>query len=198
MISHVDSVYRLNYLTKLEKLEQKLSMFEYNNKVLKEGAVKVSILPPLPKPGDNLGVFRSFMGWLLQIQSHSLVLIIGLVGFGLLGAAGATFIKETGRREKDGGPFVEDLPGVLIKGLSAALVVFLVFQGSLALLTGASNTPPDESLFFFLALSAAVFSDNTWDWARNKFEKTLDDIDKEGKSEQQKAPEKSESAEEKQ
>ncbi|HAA15907.1 MAG TPA: hypothetical protein DCE41_31030, partial [Cytophagales bacterium] len=71
-----------------------------------------------------------------------------------------------------GGPFVEDLPGVLIKGFTASMVIFLGIQGSLAVL-GNGGEPPDSNLLFFMALVGAVFSDRAWDWARQKFEETL-------------------------
>jgi len=130
-------------------------------------------LPVRPAQGDNLGPLNKIMGWLLRIESYTLVVIVGLVGFGFLGAAGASFIKEHNRRRTKGGPLVENLADVLIKGFTAALVVFLGMQGGLALLANNDQATPNNNLIFFLALVAAVFSDTAWDWARQRFERTI-------------------------
>ncbi|MEL6538280.1 MAG: hypothetical protein AAFQ98_22865 [Bacteroidota bacterium] len=133
---------------------------------------RLGSVPKRSKQGDYLGIFEEFMGWLLEIESYSLVMVIGMAGFGLLGAASGSFIRETDRRRKKGGPLVADLPGVMIKGFTASMVIFLGIQGSLTILGGGGD-PPDSNLLFFLALVAAVFSDKAWDWAEDKFEETL-------------------------
>ena len=79
--------------------------------------------------GTDLGVFTFFAGWLLGLESYSLVIIIGLIGFGLLGAAGSTYIRERNNKEENK-PLIDDLTGVLIKGFTAAIVVLLGVQGS--------------------------------------------------------------------
>jgi hypothetical protein len=125
-------------------------------------------LPARPTLGSDLGVFTWFTGWLLGAESFPLVVIIGLVGFGLLGAATATFVREKGKTSKR--VMLEDLPGVLIKGFTAAIVIFLGVQGSLAILsTGDGN--PNAYAMFFVVFVAAVFSDDAWNWAKNRFDK---------------------------
>jgi hypothetical protein len=129
-----------------------------------------SELPQRPTLGSDLGVFTWFTGWLLSAESFPLVVIIGLVGFGLLGAATATFVREKGKTKKR--VMLEDLPGVLIKGFTAAIVIFLGVQGSLAVLsTGDGN--PNAYAMFFVVFVAAVFSDDAWNWAKNRFDKDL-------------------------
>lgn len=185
----------LTYSAKFIALDSRLSASKVEWDSLQKYPPVFNAIPTTPEQGENLGVFRFIMGWLLKIQDYSVVLIVGLVGFGLMGAAGATFIKEVGAKEEKAKQdkterkdetdtlLVKDLPGVLIKGFSAALIVFLGFQGSMALFTGSSSTPPDESLFFFLALAASVYSDTTWQWAYRKLIDRLNKSDDQAEGE---------------
>ncbi|WP_075343284.1 hypothetical protein [Tenacibaculum agarivorans] len=127
---------------------------------------KQTKIPPRPTLGSDLGVFTLFTGWLLSVESYPLVIIIGLIGFGLLGAGGSTFIREKNNGEK--GVLIDDLAGVLIKGFTAAIVVFLGVQGSLAVLTTNTGNLNAYALFF-VSFVAAVFSDDAWSWAKSKF-----------------------------
>jgi len=132
-------------------------------------------VPERPAIGSDLGVFNFFTGWLLGVESYSLAVIVGLIGFGLLGAGASTFIKEYKKGQK---LLIDDLSGVLIKGFTAAIVVFLGVQGGLAVLT--TDTPElNAYALFFLTFVAAVFSDDAWKWAKLKFGSSLgaDDTD---------------------
>ena len=127
---------------------------------------KITKIPSRPTLGSDLGVFTLFTGWLLSVESYPLVIIIGLIGFGLLGAGGSTFIREQSKDEKEA--LIDDLAGVLIKGFTAAIVVFLGVQGSLAVLTTNTGNLNAYALFF-VSFVAAVFSDDAWGWAKNRF-----------------------------
>lgn len=127
---------------------------------------KTTNIPPRPTLGSDLGVFTFFTGWLLSVESYPLLIIIGLIGFGLLGAGGSTFIREQSKDEKKA--LIDDFAGVLIKGFTAAIVIFLGVQGSLAILT--TNTVNlNAYALFFVSFVAAVFSDDAWNWAKNRF-----------------------------
>ncbi len=131
----------------------------------------ITELKERPSLGSDLGVFTFFTGWLLMSESYSLVIIIGLIGFGLLGAGGSTFIREQTIKTNQS-LLIEDLPGVMIKGFTAAIVVFLGVQGGLAVLT---NTETDVNAYalFFVTFVAAVFSEDAWSWAKGKFGSTF-------------------------
>ncbi|MGB3078284.1 MAG: hypothetical protein WBB31_04330, partial [Saprospiraceae bacterium] len=131
----------------------------------------ITDLKERPSLGSDLGVFTFFTGWLLMSESYSLVIIIGLIGFGLLGAGGSTFIREQTIKNNQS-LLIEDLPGVMIKGFTAAIVVFLGVQGGLAVLT---NTETDVNAYalFFVTFVAAVFSEDAWSWAKGKFGSTF-------------------------
>ncbi|HZV68480.1 MAG TPA: hypothetical protein VFG10_03020 [Saprospiraceae bacterium] len=129
----------------------------------------ITDLKERPSLGSDLGVFTFFTGWLMESESYSLVVIIGLIGFGLLGAAGSTFIREQ-RTKANPQLLIEDLPGVMIKGFTAAIVVFLGVQGGLAVLTN-NDSELNAYALFFVSFVAAVFSDDAWAWAKGKFGK---------------------------
>ncbi|MTB52094.1 hypothetical protein [Lewinella sp. W8] len=130
-------------------------------------------IPGKPVIGEKYGIFNAISGWLLRTESTSLALIVGLFGFGLLGAIGALFI----RKRISEGPMKEtivgfDVPGILINGLSAAIVVFLAAKGTVAIFSTAS-ADLNPYVVFFTCLIAAVFSEDVWAWARTKLNDSL-------------------------
>ena len=62
---------------------------------------------------------------------------------------------------------VHDLPGVVIRGLSAAIVVFLAVEGGLAIFAS-GMAQPNPYVLLFTCLVGAVFSEDVWDWAHKQ------------------------------
>ncbi len=85
-------------------------------------------------------------------ESYSLVIIIRLIGFGLFGTGGSIFIREQSIKTNQS-LLIEDLPGVMIKGFTAAIVVFLGVQGGLAVLT---NTETDVNAYAYCVIFCHV------------------------------------------
>jgi hypothetical protein len=149
--------------------------------------IEVESAPKPDKAGEGLGPFSIFAGWLMQTNSTPLVLITGMFGFGLFGASISSIIKkrmETAKGidankqpvlvETEPAPYVEDLGGVIIRGVSATLVVFLAVQGGLVVL--ANGTPsPNPYALFLICMIGAVFSERVWEWAKDKIFATLPD-----------------------
>jgi hypothetical protein len=115
---------------------------------------------------NYVGSFGVAISWLLSSESQPLVLIVGLLGFGLLGAACSTFVREVSVKGTDGGALVDDLAGVVIRGVSAAVVVFLAVYGGLAIFS--SNADPNPYAVLFTCLVGAVFSEVVWKWAQDR------------------------------
>lgn len=138
----------------------------------------VKNLPPRPKIGEEFGIFNSISGWLLETESLSLALIVGLFGFGLLGGIGSTYIRRN-LKDDNNSYMANNLLGILINGLSAAIVVFLGVKGALMVF---SNDPEASDklnpyMLFFTCLVASVFSEDVWAWARGKLSQTLNTED---------------------
>ena len=125
-------------------------------------------MPPRPALGGYLGPFGFVASWLVRTESLPLALVVGLLGFGLLGSACSTFVRE----QKIGGDdeiLVKNLPGVVIRGLSAAIVVFLAVEGGLAIFAGGTADPsPNPYVLLLTCLIGAVFSEQVWDWAQRR------------------------------
>lgn len=131
----------------------------------------MDVVPQPPKPGSQWGIFGLIAGWLLKTRALSLVLITGMLGFGLFGAAISSVVREQVTRAP-GEPLVKDLASVVVRGLSAAVVVFLAVEGGVAIFT--TNTPePNPYVLFFTCLVGAVFSERVWDWARERLNQNL-------------------------
>jgi len=133
------------------------------------------IVPPARPPlGSHLtGPFGFMARWLLRTESMGLVMITGLLGFGLLGAACSSFVRE--RRQanrRSDRPLVENLGGVVITGFGAAVVVFLAVEGGLAIFSTGSSEP-NPYVLLFTCLLAAVFSEEVWDWAYDRLKEGL-------------------------
>lgn len=156
-----------------EKMQAIPDYLNAKNALLQPAEVSI---PDQPRQGDHLGKFVGIMGWLLRIESYSLVVIMGLVGFGLLGAIGASFIKDRKKDNEPEGPLVRDVPKTLISGFMAAIVVYLGIQGSVSLLSGGSTgnfSPNNGYLLYFVALAAAVYSEVAWEWVKKRFKDQL-------------------------
>lgn len=103
-------------------------------------------IPERPELGANFGPFRFVASWLLKTESLSLALITGLLGFGLLGAACSSFVREriipdisrdafaeASASQINPQPLVKDLAKVIVIGLSAAILAFLSVVGGRAI-----------------------------------------------------------------
>jgi hypothetical protein len=122
-------------------------------------------LPDRPDIGERFGPFRAVADWLVKTESLSLVAIVGLFGFGLLGAAASTIVRERGGKRRPGEALVSDLPSVMVRGMTAAIVVFLAVKGGLAVF--AAGTPePNPYVFFLTCLIAAIFSEPVFEAAQ--------------------------------
>lgn len=165
------------------------NLYENAYRVYREGrdACRLSrsstSLPSRPALGAYLGPFGLVASWLLRTESLPLALIVGMVGFGLLGASCSRFIREHASRSPNA-PLIADLSSVIIRGLSAAVVVFLAVEGGLAVFSAAptSGAPvePNPYVLLFTCLVAAVFSEDVWTWARRQLQKSFSAGDQSG------------------
>jgi hypothetical protein len=115
---------------------------------------------PKRKPTDEaLGPVGRISEWLLRTESREIALMTGLFGFGLFGAVSATFIRPSLKNDRATGT-------VFIRGIAAAILVYLVVVGGLAVFTRESI--PNPYAVYFACLVAAVFSDDVWKWARRR------------------------------
>jgi len=133
-----------------------------------------SAVPPRPRLGGRLGPFEPVAGWLLKTESLSLALVVSLLGFGLLGASASTIIRSHGASPPaDGQPLVPNLLSVIVRGLSAAMVVFLVVEGGLSVFAS-SSSEPNPYVLMLTCLIAAVFSEPVWEGAKGYLESLVD------------------------
>jgi hypothetical protein len=126
-------------------------------------------LPSRQSFGASLGVIGSWAGWILQSESMPAVIVVGLVGFSLLGATVSRVVRQS--LEAPGTRLtLDDLLFVVASGITAAFVVFLAAYGGLAILAGgsASDPNPNPYVVFVTCLVGAVYSEVVWRWARTK------------------------------
>jgi hypothetical protein len=120
-------------------------------------------MPALPRAGMNWGIFGQISQWLLISRSYELAILTGMFGFGLFGASISTLIRY--QDSNDHPPQVGYR--IIVKGLSAAVLLFLSIMGGSAIL-GIETSKPNAYSLFFLCLIGSVFSDSVWEWAKSK------------------------------
>jgi hypothetical protein len=124
---------------------------------------------PIPRRksfAEGLGPIGRWSGWLLETEQMPVVIIVGLVGFSLLGATVSRAVRV--RQEGPNGALtLDDLLIVVAGGTTAAIVVFLAAYGGLAVLGGNSGDP-NPYVLFVTCLIGAVYSEDVWTWARRR------------------------------
>jgi hypothetical protein len=132
---------------------------------------ELELRPAPPEPGLGWGPFGWISKWLLRTKSLALALITGMLGFGLFGAAISSFVREQ-PVDDAGKRVVRSIANIVVKGMSAAVVIFLAVEGGLAVFTVGSGEP-NAYVLFFTCLVGSVFSEDVWIRARKKFVQNL-------------------------
>jgi hypothetical protein len=121
--------------------------------------------------GFSWGPFGWIAKWLIKAGSFALVLITGMLGFGLFGATIASYIRKFQNANFSNIAY-EELIAVLIQGFSAAIVIFLAVQGGLAVFTS-NLAKPNAYVLYFTCFIGAVFSEDVWTWAQKKMNENM-------------------------
>jgi hypothetical protein len=117
----------------------------------------------------SLGAIGTWSGWLLSTEQMPVVIIVGLVGFSLLGATVSRAVRMSA--DDSSGKLarltIDDLVIVIAVGATAAVVVFLAAYGGMAVLGGNAGDP-NPYVLFVTCLIGAVYSEDVWRWARGQ------------------------------
>ena len=158
----------------IDRFKIEINDFSYRLYYILDPTYYIASAPAKPQIGEQFGVFNTISGWLLRTESLSLALIVGLFGFGLLGAIGSTFIRK---RTEAGNVLstlsMAELQIILINGISAAIVIFLGVKGTVVVFTNSNKENLNPYVLFFTCLVASVFSEDVWAWARKKLNQNL-------------------------
>jgi hypothetical protein len=129
--------------------------------------------PRRAEAGASLGPLKTLAGWLLETESLQLALIVGMLGAGLLGSAVASFLHARGDSPE---ATAAELTSVVVRGVTAAIVLFLALQGGLSTMVvspGGSGPRPNPYVLLLVCFVAAVFSEHVWEAARARFTRQL-------------------------
>jgi hypothetical protein len=119
-------------------------------------------LPVLEKDGSDWGLFGLIAKYLIRTQSSELVLLMGMFGFGLLGASILSFEKMS-PKEFLASPIIKNFGNVLARGFGAALVVYMAIKAGLTIFTAGTSTDANGYMLLLTCFAAAVFSDKIWE-----------------------------------
>lgn len=132
-------------------------------------------LPQRRNFGSSLGLAGLAAGWLLATESMQVTLLTGLIGFGLLGALVAQFVKhpihtqsESVRQAIQTHQTYYEIAIVVFTGFCAAIIVYVASYGGLAI-AAASESDPNPYFVFGACLVGAVYSNVIWGKAKGVF-----------------------------
>lgn len=127
----------------------------------------ITDIPAVQPIGFGLGVFSYFANWLLMTRSRDLIIVVGMLGFGILGSAISSFVRNF--KIKDDKEFLfTALITIITRGFSAAIVLFLAVEGGISIVAS-DQVNLNSYVLFFTCFVGAVFSEDAWRWARKQF-----------------------------
>lgn len=119
--------------------------------------------------GSEWGIFGLMSQYLINTESSELVLLIGMLGFGLLGASLSSFEAAETRRNMfetfRSKPLVTNFGYVLMRGGGAAIAVYLCTKAGLSIFSLGSDATTATSGSYMLLLTcfiASIYSDKVW------------------------------------
>lgn len=155
-------------------------------------AQNLSFTPPPPRGDVRLAdnwwswhPFSALSSWLRTQRSLELASLIGMLGFGLLGAAASTVVRK---RRKEGDPpevIGDNLTNLVLSGVSAALATYLAVKGGLAVVS-AEGAEPNPYVLLLTCFVAAVYWEEAWERVRRAISREPAPVD--GDEEQPRDP----------
>lgn len=139
-----------------------------------DGGIETIPMPQRLPLGSFTGLFGQATSWILETESLNLAIIVGLFGFGFIGSLSSTFIREQAANNTNPqeGIIIDDIIGVVLRGTTAAVVVYLAGQGGLAIFAETGSRPNPHALLL-ICLVGAVFSEMIWEWARKQLQEYI-------------------------
>jgi hypothetical protein len=119
---------------------------------------------------DSEGFFRfhpfaALSSWLRTQQSLELASIIGMLGFGLLGAAASTVVRTPHNRKRKL-RIGDNLTSLVVSGTTAAFATYLAVKGSLAVVS-TDGAEPNPYVLLLTCFVAAVYWEEAWERVRS-------------------------------
>ncbi|MGB3466905.1 MAG: hypothetical protein WBA74_16615 [Cyclobacteriaceae bacterium] len=133
---------------------------------------EIPAMPALPSVSAGYGIFGWMAGWILQTNNLAFALIVGMIGFGVFGATISHIILETTDATQPVVFTSIDYLKLLIRGFSAAIVIYLAAKGGLLIVSG-SEASLNAYFIFFMCFVAAIFSEVVWNWVKEKLVSSL-------------------------
>lgn len=109
--------------------------------------------------------FSALAGWLRTQQSLELASIIGMLGFGLLGAAASTVVRTPQNRKRKL-RIGDNLTSLVVSGTTAAFATYLAVKGSLAVVS-TDGAEPNPYVLMLTCFVASVYWEDAWERVRN-------------------------------
>jgi hypothetical protein len=113
----------------------------------------------------NYHPYASLAAWLRTQGSLELVTVIGMLGFGLLGAAASRVVRRPELEDGKRAPVGDNIANTLLSGVSAALATYLLVQAGLAV-ASADGATPNPYLLLLTCFVAAVYWEEAWQRVR--------------------------------
>lgn len=109
--------------------------------------------------------FASLSAWLRTQGSLELVTIIGMLGFGLVGASASRVVRRDRLSDGTRAPVGDNIANTLLSGVSGALATYLLVKAGLAV-ASADGAAPNPYLLLVTCFVAAVYWEDAWERVR--------------------------------
>lgn len=153
LVNRTDSANTSEYL-QTYRITYPFTNFPFNEIIFNPIAKKPDLISEKPM----YGIFGWLSNWLIKTKSNEMAIIIGMLGFGLLGAGISSLLRN---RETSIGIFKNNVSVTIVSGFSAALVIFLSVKGGM-MIFATTETNLNQYATFLLCLVGSVFSEKVW------------------------------------
>jgi hypothetical protein len=132
-------------------------------------------------------IFKLLSNWIVESESQEMVLITGMLGFGLLGAGISAIYRKRKYNDEN---FESTNYSILLGSISSSVVIYLAVKGGISVFSKGGDIEINYYSILLLCLIGSVYSEIIWERASNYLKSSSggkDDFDESSKKDESKS-----------
>lgn len=126
-------------------------------------------LPQFHFYNENFGdqrrnIFKLISNWIVESESQEMVLITGMLGFGLLGAGISAIYRKRKFNDEN---FESTNFSILLGSISSSVIIYLAVKGGISVFSKGGDIEINYYSILLLCLIGSVYSEIVWERASN-------------------------------
>lgn len=109
-------------------------------------------------------IFKTLSNWIVESESQEMVLITGMLGFGLLGAGISAIYRKRKFNDEN---FESTNFSILLGSISSSVVIYLAVKGGISVFSKGGDIEINYYSILLLCLIGSVYSEIVWERASN-------------------------------